>query len=191
MAAAYRASGRERPILDTLAHHVYGSTPGEPPGQQHSGGTIGQGDYAKLMETLTSGFRETAQPVPDVWYLEAGFETTIDPAKRSLYSGRELVQAISPVEQAAQLRAALRLAASQPRVTAWFNFLLWDEPHLEGWQSGLYWADGSPKPSANAFEAAVAAVHPSGGGHRTAWIVGGAVAGIAILLAGRRLGRRR
>ncbi|HEU5211634.1 MAG TPA: hypothetical protein VFU10_02600, partial [Gaiellaceae bacterium] len=90
MAAAYRASGRDRPILDILAHHVYGSTPDEPPGQQHPGGSIGQGDYARLMETLTRGFRGTAQPVPDVWYLEAGFETTIDPAKQSLYSGREL-----------------------------------------------------------------------------------------------------
>ena len=191
MAAAYRASGRDRPLLDVLAHHVYGSTPDEPPGQQHPGGTIGQGDYAKLMDTLARGFSGTAQPVPNVWYLEAGFETTIAPAKRNLYSGRELVQAISPAAQVAQLRAALHLAASQPRVTAWFNFLLWDEPRLDGWQSGLYWADGSPKPSANAFEDAVAAAHSSGGGHRTAWIVAAAVAGIAILLAGRRLGRRR
>ena len=191
MAAAYRASRRDRPILDILAHHVYGSTPGEPPGQQHPGRTIGQGDYARLMETLTLGFSGTAQPVPDVWYLEAGFETTIDPAKRSLYSGRELVQAILPAEQAAGLRAALQLAASQPRVTAWFNFLLWDESRLEGWQSGIYWADGSPKPSTNAFEAAVAAVHRSNQSHRTAWIVAAAVAGIAILLAARRLGRRR
>jgi hypothetical protein len=105
------------------------------------------------------------------------------------------VHQISPAEQASQLRAALRLAASQPRVTAWFNFLLWDEPRLEGWQSGLYWADGSAKPSAAAFRAAVENVHPAGGGRSTA-VVAAAVAlaaltAIAIVLAGRRLGRRR
>jgi hypothetical protein len=194
LAAAYRASGRDRPILDTLAQHVYGSTPGEPPGEQHRGGTIGEGDYAKLMDTLARGFRGTAQPVPDVWYLETGFETTVDTAKRGLYTGRELVQAIAPAQQAAQLRAAVRLAAAQPRVTGWFNFLLWDEPRLEGWQSGLYWADGSAKPSAAAFGDVAAAVQPARSSHRTLWIAvtaAVALALIAILLAGRRLGRRR
>ena len=195
LAAAYRASGRDNPILDTLAHHVYGSTPGEPPGQQHGGGTLGEGDYARLVGTLTRGFRGTAQPIPDIWYLEAGFETTVDPATRAAYTGRELVQTISPAEQASQLRAALRLAGAQPRVTAWFNFLLWDEPRLEGWQSGLYWADGSAKPSAAAFRAAVDDVHPEGGGGSKFVILVAvalaALAAIAILLAGRRPGRRR
>jgi hypothetical protein len=195
LAAAYRASGRDRPVLDTLAHHVYGSTPGEPPGAPHPGGTIGQGDYTKLIGTLTRGFRGTAQRVPDVWYLESGFETTVPPAKRDEYTGRELVQAIPPGEQEAQLHAALRLAAAQPRVTAWFNFLLLDEPRLEGWQSGLYWADGAAKPSAAAFRTTVEDVHPGGGGRSGSVIVIAstlaALVVIAILLAGRRLGRRR
>ncbi len=194
MAAAYRASGRSMPILDTLAHHVYGSTPGEPPGAQHPGGTIGEGDYAKLVDTLERGFRGTAQPIPDVWYLEAGFETTVPAAKRGDYTGRELVQAIPPAEQAAQLRTSIRLAASQPGVTAWFNFLLWDEPRLEGWQSGLYWADGTAKPSAAAFHGAVGDAHPASGSRSKAIVVAAALAAlaaIAILLTGRRLGRRR
>ena len=66
------------------------------------------------------------------------------------------------VNQAGQLTAALRLAASQPHVGAYFNFLLWDEARLEGWQSGLYWTDRTPKPSAPAFEDAVCGVHAGG-----------------------------
>jgi hypothetical protein len=49
---------------------------------------------------------------------------------------------------------ALRLAYCQPGVAAFFNFEIADEPLLGGWQSGLLWADGTPKPSSNIFKAA-------------------------------------
>ena len=41
---------------------------------------------------------------------------------------------------------------------AFFNFLLVDEPSLSAWQSGLFWADGYPKPAYDAFRAAIADV---------------------------------
>ncbi|MDQ2983786.1 MAG: hypothetical protein M3R70_07680, partial [Actinomycetota bacterium] len=52
----------------------------------------------------------------------------------------------------------LRLAYCQPYVGAFFNFLLRDESHLAGWQSGPLWADGTPKPSYAAFKQAIADV---------------------------------
>jgi hypothetical protein len=169
VAAAYRASGRDTPIFDTLAHHVHGTTPGEPPWAVHGGGTIEEGDYVKLVSTLQRAFAGTAQPVPGrcvggpcagIWYVEAGFQTTVPPDKHHLYTGRENTPGVIPAsEQAAQLTTALRIAACQPDVDAYFNFLLWDEPILEGWQSGLYWADRTPKPSVPAFRRAVAAAH--------------------------------
>ena len=45
---------------------------------------------------------------------------------------------------------AVRLAYCQPNVGAFFNFLLVDEPS-SAWQSGLFWADGFPKPAYDAF----------------------------------------
>ena len=70
---AYRASGRDRPIFDTLAHHVYGNSADEPPGKHHEGNTIGEGDYARLVATLRRAFGGTKQPVPGpIWYLEGG-----------------------------------------------------------------------------------------------------------------------
>jgi hypothetical protein len=106
---------------------------------------------------LERAFRGTAQPVPGhcvggrcvpLWYLEAGFETTPPPGKVDDYTGDEVVDAVSAEEQARLLGRALEIAYCQPYVEGFFNFLLWDERRLEGWQSGLYWADRTEKPSA-------------------------------------------
>ena len=98
-------------------------------------------------------------PVP-IWYLENGFQTTtIGERRRSHYSGRETVaRTLDPAEQAVQIAAALRLAHCQPRVAAYFNFLLVDEKLLGGWQSGLLWADWRRKPAFEAYRLAIAEV---------------------------------
>ncbi len=176
LARAYRASGRDRPIFDTVGHNPYPSTSAEPPWAKHAGGTIGEGDYAKLVDVLTRGFGGTAQPVPgrglSIWYMEDGFQTRVPPARRGDYRGRETDRWALPavatgrrslasrraVDQATQLGDALRLAWCQPYVGAFFNFLLADEESLTGWQSGLLWADWTPKPSYAAFRGAVADV---------------------------------
>jgi hypothetical protein len=55
-----------------------------------------------------------------------------------------------------QVLDSIRLAACQPYVGAYFNFLLADEPRLAGWQSGALWADLAPKASAEAVRQAFA-----------------------------------
>jgi hypothetical protein len=173
LAAAYRASGRDRPIFDTVGHNPYPDTSAEVPWARHPGGTIGEGDYDKLVSVLTGGFGGTAQPVPGVgmpiWYMEDGFQTRVTPDLVGDYAGRENDRwALEPVvhgthgaarrlvDQASQLEAALRLAYCQPYVGAFFNFLLADERTLTGWQSGLLWSNWQPKPSYAAFAHAVA-----------------------------------
>ena len=46
---------------------------------------------------------------------------------------------------AVQLEDAIRVAYCQPAVGAYFNFHLYDERDLAGWQSGVFWPDGQPK----------------------------------------------
>src|SRR6185369_9942850 len=43
------------------------------------------------------------------------------------------------------LEDAIRVAYCQPAVGAYFNFHLYDERDLAGWQSGVFWPDGQPK----------------------------------------------
>jgi hypothetical protein len=176
LAQAYRDSGRDRPIFDTVGHNPYPNNSAEPPWARHPGGTVGEGDYAKLVFTLTDGFAGTSQPVPggglSIWYMEDGFQTRVQPDRSHVYVGREndqwaldaggLAQRTAAgrvVDQATQLADAMRLAYCQPYVGAFFNFLLADEQSLSGWQSGLLWSDWQPKPSYAVFARTVADVN--------------------------------
>jgi len=157
--AAYRASGRQRPLFDAAGHNPYPLFPGEAPTARHEV-YAGQGDYDRLVAVLDESFAGTAQPPTAIWCLENGFQTTtVGKLRRSHYSGRETVaRTLEPEDQAAQIAAALRLAHCQPRVAAYFNFLLVDETLLGGWQSGLLWADWRRKPAFEAYRAAIAEV---------------------------------
>jgi hypothetical protein len=172
---AYRASLRGRPLLDTVAHHVYGDTYSERPWKRHlESKTIALGDWDKLTANLATAFAGTPQPLPgeclpercvSIWYLESGFQTKAPPEARAFHTGRETSsetiaewaggepeatrpdpQSEAP-DQATQLADAVRLAYCQPYVTAYHNFLLVDETRLEGWQSGLLRADWTAKPA--------------------------------------------
>lgn len=170
LAAAYRASGRTQPLVDTFGHNPYPKDSAEPPSASHKGTDfIGEGDYQTLVDRLRSSFDGTGQPAPGVrgvsiWYLETGFQTVPPPDKRRFYRGRENdprpLQALAPqsldgpaaVDQGSQLRDAMLLAYCQPFVTGFFNFELLDEDRLGGWQSGLLWRDGTRKPSYEVFK---------------------------------------
>jgi hypothetical protein len=179
---AYRASGRDAPIFDVVGHHVHAVHAAERPWRKHPGTGVAQGDLEKLQEALSEAFAGTAQPIPGrcvdgkcvpVWWLEAGYQTKPDRAKASLYTGFEISprplpdstggvaldtlpdsSSLAP-DQATQIVSALRLAYCQPHVEAFFNFLLWDEQRLEGWQSAPYWFDRTPKGSFAAFRRAI------------------------------------
>jgi hypothetical protein len=174
LGAAYRSSGRLRPLFDTFGHNPYPENSAEPPWILHAGSDlIGQGDYETLMNVLQTSFEGTPQPLPgtrgvSIWYVEDGFQTVAPPEKRRYYRGREndlhAVPALDPqgepgvVDQATQLRDAILLAYCQPAVSGFLNFGLLDEDRLGGWQAGLLWRDGSPKPSYEAFKSAIAEV---------------------------------
>jgi fibronectin type 3 domain-containing protein len=179
---AYRASGRGKPILDTVGYHAYPLDPAERPWRKHiQSKVLALGDWNKLMYNLWLAFNGTAQPIPgqagvSIWYLEVGFQTRVDPAHAGAYSGTENVAALPddagsepdsppPAEtsaapdQSTQILDSVRLAACQPFVGGFFNFLLFDEPVLTGWQSGAYWADRTPKDSLAAFRRAIGEVN--------------------------------
>ena len=148
--AAYRASGRTRPLVDAFGHNPYPATSAEPPSTTHAPGFVGEGDYARLVAVLHAAFGVT----PRIWYLEDGFQSTVPTRLRSHYFGHETVQTVTPAQQARKLGQAILLAACQPDVRAFFNFELADETRLAGWQSGLIWRGVHRKPAAAAYAAA-------------------------------------
>jgi hypothetical protein len=156
---AYRLSGRPLPIMDSFAIHPYQDNSSTPPGFAHPNNTtIAIADYGKLVQLLGQAFDGTAQPgstLPIV-YGEFGVETTIPGAKSRLYAGKEpdTVKPVSIETQSQYYREALGMAFCQPNVTTFLFFHAVDEANLDRWQSGMYYADGTPKESAAAVERA-------------------------------------
>jgi hypothetical protein len=151
LVTAYKATGRTSPIMDAFDMHAYEDNSSLPPSFQHpKTATIAIADYGKLTGVL-AGFDGTPQQgssLPIV-YGEFGVESQIPAAKASLYTGNE-PQTTKPVDEATQgayYHDALALAFCQPNTKAFFVFHAVDEPNLPGWQSGLYYRDGTPKSS--------------------------------------------
>jgi hypothetical protein len=144
LGAAYRTSGRKKPVLDMFALHPYPESYSIPPSFAHPNSTsIGIADYGKLERLLADAFGKS----PPIVYGEYGIETTIPPEHTAAYTGREPTQPVDVDIQAASYVEAIRLAACQPLVRMLLFFHVTDEPRLEGLQSGLYYADGQPKAS--------------------------------------------
>jgi len=159
---AYRASGRTRPLMDVFDQHIYGDNSSLPPSMPHpTSPSIGAADYPRLVAALGQAFDGTAQAgssLPIV-YGEYGVESVIPPSEAAHYTGTENATA-KPVDEATQAAyyiQAMKLAMCQPNVVGLMLFHVEDESGLPGWQSGLFYADGTPKSSLDAVRDAAAA----------------------------------
>jgi hypothetical protein len=155
MGQAYRATGRTTPIMDGFAFHPYEDNSSIAPvdGTHPNSTTIALADYDKLVALLGEAFGNYTLPI---WYDEFGVESQIPPDKQSLYTNTEPA-ATKPVPEATQgeyYRQAVQLAFCQPNVRGLFLFHAVDERDLTGWQSGLYYADDTPKSSLDAVRLA-------------------------------------
>jgi len=152
MGVAYRALKRKKPIMDGFSFHPYGENSSTPPTLVHTSGTsLGLADYPKLVSLLGKAFDGTAQKgstLPIV-YDEYGVDSQIPVAKRSFYGGVEpaTTKPVTEGVQAAYYDEALQLAACQPTVRGFLIFHVTDETDHNRWQSGVYYADGTPKSS--------------------------------------------
>jgi hypothetical protein len=149
---AYRASGRDRPVMDAFAFHPYGDNSSQPPEFPHPRSTtIGLADYPKLVLLLQETFQGTPQEgltLPIV-YDEYGVDSSIPSTKRTSYTGLEpaTTKPVGELRQGAYYTRAIEIAACQPTVKALLLFHVSDEPELDRWQSGVYYADDTPKAS--------------------------------------------
>jgi hypothetical protein len=154
LGAAYRTSGRSTPIMDGFAFHPYEDNSSIAPvtGTHPNTTTIALADYDKLVGLLAEAFDGTAQQgsTLPIYYDEFGVESQLPAATQQLYSGIEPAATTKPVPEPTQAdyyRQAVQLAFCQPNVRGLFLFHAFDEKALSGWQSGLYYADDTPKSS--------------------------------------------
>ena len=158
---AYRDSGRTTPIMDGFAFHPYEDNSSVAPasGLHPNSTTIALADYPKLVASLGEAFDGTAQQGSQlpIWYDEFGVESQLPVAKQQLYTGTEpaTTKPVSEETQAEYYRQAVQLAFCQPTVRGLFLFHTVDETDNVAWQSGVYYADGTPKSSLNAVKTAL------------------------------------
>lgn len=117
-----------------------------------------RGNVAEVVQQVR---RTLGWPIP-VWVSEDGVQSRPPLQFANLYFGTpDSGWHGSEDEQAAALALRMRIAYCAG-ASAWFNFLLRDEPDLRHWQSGLERPDGSHKPAFAAFAATSRAI--AGGG---------------------------
>jgi hypothetical protein len=164
---AYRRTGRPRPIMDEFSLHPYEDNSNVPPSFAHPRTTtISLADYPKLVVLLGKAFAGTAQAgssLPIV-YDEFGVQTRIPPSKASVYDGYkpQSERTVSESKQGAYYAEALALAACQPTVAAFLFFHVSDEPDLDRWQSGVFYADDTPKSSLPVVQRAISSLRAAG-----------------------------
>jgi hypothetical protein len=148
---AYRKSRRAKPIMDMLVIHPYGENSKTPPTALHPKSTsISIADYPKLVKLLREAFHGTAQrgATLPILYGEYGVQTRIPTGKLGSYTNLAVPSARDAVSEALQgvyYQRAIRLAYCQPTVAGLLFFHVSDEPDLDRWQSGLFYADDTPK----------------------------------------------
>src|SRR2546421_3003534 len=125
--------------------------------------TIALGDYGKLVTLLGQAFDGTMQrgstlPIYDD---EFGVETQIPATKAGEYTGIEpsTVKPVTEPVQGQYYRDAVQLAFCQPNVRGLYLFHTVDESDLNRWQSGLFYADGTPKSDLSYVRQAVMQAH--------------------------------
>jgi hypothetical protein len=149
---AYRASGRDRPVMDAFVIHPYADNSSQSPATAHPNTTtVSIADYGKLVALLGEAFDGTAQAGSElpIFYGEFGVESDIPSGKASLYTGAEpaTTRPVSESTQAEYYEQALALAFCQPTVGGMLLFLSRDERARSAWQSGILYVDGTPKSS--------------------------------------------
>jgi hypothetical protein len=145
-----RAMRRYGARLDAYAHHPYPTRPRQE--TPWSGGcpwckTISMADLDRLISEVRRSF-----PGKRIWLTEYGYQT--NPPDRWL--------GVSLARQATYTSAASLRAYQAPYVDMLIHFMVRDDSHPGGWQSGLRKLSGEAKPAYNAFRFPLAQVSRSG-----------------------------
>jgi hypothetical protein len=151
LGAAYRASGRTKPIMDELVVHPYPETQADEATKSYAWPSAGFGNLDRVKQAFWDAFNGTAQPTVESGLKlrigEIGWQTKALPAAASAYTGSETVDAADEAHQAKVYGDVVHIAACDPAISSVFFFGLVDEPQLDRWQAGLLRANYSAKPS--------------------------------------------
>jgi hypothetical protein len=165
LGAAYRGSGRTRPLMDELAYHPYPRRDTDSLTEGFLWPNAGVTNLGRIKQAFWDAFHGTGQPTFEAGLQmrldEVGWQVSVPRGSLHAYFGRETVQPTTEARQAAIYSSLVRYAACDSTVDALLFFGLRDEPNLSRWQAGLMRANGTPRRS----YVAVKTVLEQTGGH--------------------------
>lgn len=154
----YRASGRTRPLMDGFSHHPYPALATDPLGFVYAWPHAGFTNLDRIKQALWDAFSGTAQPTTvtglRLYLDEVGWQ--VDTSALEGYLGAENVPVTDEATQAAVYGTLVRRAACDADVAQVNVFGFVDDNLRTGFQAALHRADGTPRPSAAAVQAAIA-----------------------------------
>jgi hypothetical protein len=189
MGAAYRASRRQRPLMDEFSFHPYPERDTHPLDRGYTWPKAGLVNLDRIKQAVWDAFNGTRQPtfaeatrsvvLPALTFRldEVGWQVGVAPAAQHAYFGRESVVTTNEAAQAQIYADAVRLLACDPSVKSMLFFGLVDEPDLERWQAGLMRADWNRRPAYDSVKRAIAETGLRCTGTPAAWTPANSVAG--------------
>jgi hypothetical protein len=185
LGAWYRKSGRTQPLMDAFSFHPYPNEATDPLERGYQWPNAGFANLDRVKQALWDAFDGTPQPTTlkglKLNLDEVGWQ--VDTRRLAGYRGLENVPVTDEVTQAAIYGRLIREAACDPDVASLSFFGFRDDGLRTGFQAGLQRADGTPRASEAAVQAAISAgcVGPA-----RAWAPGVDVLGATVSLGGKR-----
>ena len=150
LGAWYRASGRQRPLMDGLSFHPYPNVATDPLSRGYAWPNAGFVNLDRLKQAVWDAFAGTEQPTTvdglRLYLDEVGWQ--VDTTGRDGYVGTENVPVTREETQAAIYGELVRRAACDQDIAQVNVFGFRDDALRTGFQAGLYRVDGSARPAA-------------------------------------------
>ena len=157
LGAWYRASGRDRPLMDAFGFHPYPNRATDPLDRGYSWPDAGFVNLDRIKQALWDAFEGTPQPSTLLGLKldldEVGWQ--VGTAGRAGYTGAENVPVTDEPTQAQIYGELIRRAACDPDVAEVSFFGFRDDGSRLGFQAGLARLDGSLRPAASAVAGAI------------------------------------
>jgi hypothetical protein len=170
LGAAYRASGRTKPLFDSWSWHCYPNVNTDEVETGYAWPNTGCVNYARVKLALWDAFHGTAQPLPQAYPIDTTGSTIygnisktfidetgwqVDTTGRAGYVNDENVPVVSEAKQADNYEKLVHLANCEPTLTDFHIFHEIDESDRTGFQSGVLRVDFSERDSAAATPSSV------------------------------------
>jgi hypothetical protein len=184
----YRASHRDKPLMDSFSFHPYPHYATDPLDRGYAWPNAGFVNLDRIKQALWDAFQGTPQPTT-----REGLKLNLDEVGwqvgtqgRAGYSGAENVPVTDERTQAAVYAELVRRAACDPDVAQVSFFGFRDDGARPGFQAGLHRLDDSARPAAAAVADAIAETAGGCTGTETSWTPGASVEGAHVAVHPRR-----